>query len=522
MKENYKKIAIFCDLTKKTGMGHVKRMLSLSFEFQKRNCKSYYFFDNKDKFYINNLSINLSPIFININEIKTKNIIKKFEDLNISIIVFDSYKYGYEIESKFRKKGFFVISIVDHVKKHSSNLIFSNRMNAHFISDSKTQWYMGAKYCLIKNKVNKKSKTHFLNDSLDSKKILLHAGAASLYHEIINFTINTIKYFKKNSIKISILCTNEKSKKIINKISLDLKCKSLIKIISYKRNLYNTLVKYDIVAGPSGITTFETILVGSLPFTFQLTDDGRDSLESWNSIGNLMHLTFAEKNNKKIVTSSWELISNKCSTLKTILKTNSNEIDGKGPERIAKIILSESKKKIKRYKNLKKQIINKNYETVKCNYYDMREFLKTRNSIKNRKVSTNPKDVINWPEHVKWWIDDRITKYKIITEYQIVAFHWLKPKKDLYGNFLTSGWFIKKNAKKKIKISLKIMESQLLIAKKNYKGFHWIIIIRNENKFIISFSLRIGFVKASKKTVERASIIFKIKSEDYKIMEMKL
>ena len=39
---------------------------------------------------------------------------------------------------------------------------------------------------------------------------------------------------------------------------------------------------------PSGTTTFETILSGVIPFSVPFENDGRDSVNSWNSLGHII------------------------------------------------------------------------------------------------------------------------------------------------------------------------------------------------------------------------------------------
>ena len=196
-------------------------------------------------------------------------------------------------------------------------------------------------------------------------------------------------------------------------------------------------------------------------------------------------------------------------------------IDGQGPHRISKLIIENFNKK-----NLKKNFYSKpttkKITVNECKLYDARNFMNTRNEKSNRNVSTNPKHIIKWPEHVNWWLNFKIKKYKITNDDKTLGFHWLKANKDKMGLFLTSGWIIRKDAIDKLKISLKILESQLILAKQNYRNFKWIVITKNENKFVISFNLKIGFKKASLKTAERASNIFNIDLKEYRVMEMSL
>ena len=104
-------------------------------------------------------------------------------------------------------------------------------------------------------------------------------GGSSLFNLMKDFTIETIECAEKNSIDLSIVCTTEESQRYVESL-LSNKIRSIkIKVLPFKKDLAKLLHNYDVVAGPSGTTTFETILAGSFPFTFQLKDDGRDSVK---------------------------------------------------------------------------------------------------------------------------------------------------------------------------------------------------------------------------------------------------
>ena len=70
-------------------------------------------------------------------------------------------------------------------------------------------------------------------------------------------------------------------------------------------------------------------MAGSFPFTFQLKNDGRDSISAFNQLGHLMHLSHAEKDNPIIVGECWQLILNKKFRLSSLLSLHSACIDGR-------------------------------------------------------------------------------------------------------------------------------------------------------------------------------------------------
>ena len=117
---------------------------------------------------------------------------------------------------------------------------------------------------------------------------------------------------------------------------------------------------FDIVCGPLGTTTFETILAGSFPYTFLRQSTRLDPFTSWLKNGHLINLNRNEIYNKKIVTSTWNFTFKNFIKLKKILIEQSSNLDGKANKRVANIIAGKNMphegidlKKISKKKKLK-------------------------------------------------------------------------------------------------------------------------------------------------------------------------
>jgi hypothetical protein len=241
-----------------------------------------------------------------------------------------------------------------------------------------------------------------------------------------------------------------------------------------------------------------------------------------------MHLDSKEIRDKKILFDSFDLIFRKQSELLSIVNKNSKLIDGKGPDRVARFIL-ENNKNNRFYKNkLKKNILNYSYEI--CSYLDLRNFLESRNHKSSREASFVPGHIITWPEHVKWWLDKNILKYKVNEGHVTVAYYWLAVKKDIQGSFVESGWFLEKNISSKnstnykLKISLLTLKFKVKEAKKKYRKVTWIATMNKKNKFIKFLNKHVGFKEPSKLSVIRAqknysNVEF---SKIFEVMEMSL
>ena len=513
------KIGILCDLSPNSGLGHYSRMKCLSFSLEKLNIEPIYIFESSHKKFLKNLKINRKIIYYNKKNKPIENINTLSKKNKISSIIVDSYKVNYSWEKELKKHGFFLIAIDDHLKKHCADIVFTNKpkRESKFLNTKDQTWFMGPEYTIVSDFKRRN------NDYKKIKNILLHAGGSGLFNLIKDFTLSTIRLVNKYDVTVSILCPNKKSEEIIKKIILKTKIKKKLNIIPYTENLLSEMKNYNIIAGPSGTSTFETILAGSFPFTVQLKNDGRDSMRSWHNIGHLMHLSFKDKKNISVLDSSWELIFEGKKNLSKILNSHSRMIDGKGAQRVAKIIMehSSAKTNVKNYK----KIINSNdfkMNSYSCTFYDMHHFLELRNQKNVRLASTYPNHIITWPEHVSWWLKTNIRKFSIEVNNKIIGYHWIKLNSDHVGEYITSGWFLEDKIANKLKTANQILKFQSDSVKKYYKDVDWIIIMRNNNVFVEKMNLDVGFKSAARLSIKRAIDIFNIKEDDYKIMEMKL
>ena len=506
------KLGVICDLHPNSGLGHFNRMSFLSGELNKLGVECVFLFESKLKEYLKKFQIKKKIIFYgehseSLHEIFLKN--------NISSLIIDSYKSNYKFENSIKKLGLKIIAIDDHLKKHAANIVFTNKplSERKYLNTKKQIWFMGPEFAIFPNKKNKKK------NSDKVKKILLHAGGSGLFNLIMELTICTINLAKSNDINITVLCPTIKSEKIIKGLLMNNNINKNVKIIPYIKNLISEMHKYDVVVGPSGTSTFETIFSKSLPFTVQLKNDNRDSLNSWHSLGHFMHLSFDEKKDLNIIDLSWKLIFENKTCLSNILYRNSKMIDGNGAFRVAKKINDFLNNNLL-FEVDKNSNIDSCLQTLECSFYEMRRFLSLRNQKSVRYASTNPSHIISWPEHVNWWIKDDVRRFTIKQNNKVIGFHWIKLNKDKKGKFITSGWFLEDEIKNKLKIADQVLKIQSRTVKENYKNLDWIIIMRNNNKFVKKININAGFKSPKKLSIDRAISNFAIKEVDYNIMEM--
>ena len=512
-----KKIGIFCDLSPISGLGHLRRMKFLTNELEKLNVKCFFFFDAKYKKFIKKYAKNLKLIFFSKKNLNKFDCIKLLVNKHkISTMIFDTYKDIYFLEKNISQMNVLTVSIDDHARKHATDIVCTNRSDKINKDFPEQVWLRGSKYILIKkikkNKIKKKSKF----------KILLHAGGSSVYKPIKLFCETIFSFVEEHDLRIDILCSTKDSKRYIENLSKKIIYKNKMNYLHYNENFANSFYKYDLIAGPLGTTTYESIMAGALPFSTILYNDGRDSMISWNNLGHLMHLNEKEKNNKQILYQSLKLIMEKRKILLNKLNKNSKDLDGLGPKRLAKEIIYYNKKRLKYHLANKKKLPNKKLVLQKCVITDARNFLLIRNQKQNRVVSSDPKHLITWPEHVRWWTNGKIKKYKLVKDDLNVGYFWTKMLTDEKGSFIVTGWFLNNNQNDKLMISNQISKFMYQIVKKFYKNYTWVITFRKDNDFLNRLNLQYGFKEPTELSKKRALRVFTSSLSKFKVMELKI
>ena len=123
-----KRIAIYCDLSKSSGFGHLNRMKSLSKELEKKQSKCYFLLCEQNKQAIIKYTSSFKAIFFSKRN-KIKSISKILLENNIQILIIDSYENNLLLEKVLVRQNFFVVSIDDHLKKYNSNIVATNRIS---------------------------------------------------------------------------------------------------------------------------------------------------------------------------------------------------------------------------------------------------------------------------------------------------------------------------------------------------------------------------------------------------------
>ena len=511
-------IIIICDFNKNSGFGHITRMKSLTNSFNKNLYSVKFIFENQYKKFNEKYLAGYNREYVNFKLKKDyKKLINYLRKSSSNIIIVDSYFFNHLVEEKVYEE-FFLVSFDDKLLKHKSHMVINSRedIDSNDFSKKGQVWKTGKKYILI-GKIFKNTR-----NNKNIKKILIHGGGSSSYKHFKIFLNETIKYLNKKDVNIFILCKDKNAQNIIKKKLIKLRLlQNNINFIKFKKNLSECLKNYDLVVGPSGITTYEAIAARVLPVSFPLINDGRDSNLNWGLMGNLLHLKYNEKNNIKIIKEIWDFIFKKYEFLKSnidkhtkLIRDNSNTIS----QAIIKLYFNKEKKTFNLDESKSKLKIRKAGNEF------ARSFLESRNSPIVRKISSNPNHIISFSEHLNWWTNKSIKKFVLLENNKTpLAYHWIRSiKTNRNIPIIVSGWFPDKKNKNVLNSSKIILEHQKMYIKKNYKGSKWIININKKNLFSLRLNKSIGFVKTIGNSKKIAKSIFKIDLSKFNTFEMRI
>ena len=306
-------------------------------------------------------------------------------------------------------------------------------------------------------------------------KVLFFVGGEGniLNHE--NLVRATISKAIEHKWEIYWLGLDSGSKKLIKKLEDNFSSKRLL---SWQEN--SSWKSYDFVICPTSTVLFETILQGSIPITYTLSESQTDDRNTWLSLGHVCHITRSEILDQKQVEKVIDIAVKYASQINKYLRCYSKKLDGNGGRRVAQ----EITQLIRPYPMIrpikKKMEINDGKVTIRpCIIKDAENFRYARNDIKVRSVSTNPDRLISWVEHLEWWLGEDVDKFIMEENGEALLYFWHKAVSEDNRSFLVGGWFPACNIPIFNRV-IKMLSWQLCEVKKTYPGHTWLATINKK------------------------------------------
>ncbi len=507
-----KRILIRCDYFKGSGAGHLKRCHILALSLKQKGYEPILLLDESSLETLVPLSV--THEYLNLKKYKDHKDVHLITDAayryNTNLLIVDSYRISTKWVNELFRAHIKVILIddlgVDYGAEISINYTPLNPIKT--IQDNILK-FRGVRYFITDSQ-------SFEIKNREVQRIIAHAGGTGDYQKAPFAYLALSHLSKELSIPVDWVCPNLCSRDHLSKI---IKLKSGDKVLDWEKNSTDLWSKYDIVFGPSSTSLYESIIQGTLPISFPISDTQSTLREDWLSIGHLLHITSSDIDNYDEIKSLIRLaILNNIDFLNIILD-KSRTLDGQGVIRVVKIIdqyFSGSKvQELKISDNLIAKGISK------CTIFHAESFLKARNSSKVREMSTNPNRIINWSEHLSWWLKGTAEKYVFTNSNGPEAFFWVKKWLIDGTGYLTAGWF-PANEQTPFTTILRILNWQIDHYSKKFPDYTWVATVKASNRAAMALNRRFGFVDAEPKTLEIVSKLFPGTNSKFKVFERKL
>ena len=249
---------------------------------------------------------------------------------------------------------------------------------------------------------------------------------------------------------------------------------------------------HDLIIGPASTSLYETIMQGALPVSFPISDTQGEPRDTWLNLGHALHIEAEEAKDQSFVERLLNFADEEHTPLRHLLTTYSKALDGKGADRVAQALAD--------LMNGSPVPQPSNAPTTgthirPCTIADAERFRSARNAPLVRNVSTDPNHIIDWPEHLAWWLKTDAERFVIETDGQPEAYFWHRPRSHDGRNYMTAGWFPATD-QPSLAATLRLLQWQHERTAQTHPDHIWVATIEATNKPGIALDKRMGFREA--------------------------
>lgn len=511
------------DADEKSGLGHLCRSKNLIVEFLKRQISVGLICSWASR---ENLKIMLSDILdqVQVYYVEKENpasdadqVIQIITSLSAHVVITDSYKIDECWETKVIKHAFLLV-IDDALRTHKAHLVLNHRPGLSLCNKNVHEnWLVGLDY----NLVSSPRVVRYATTQRNRLRVLIHAGGIGNYSSFQNIYANILNEFLKYDVEITVLESSTLSrdalKFLFSKLSGN---QGEFKFLERQPDLKDSLWLFDVVVGPAGTITLESLMAGVIPVSFVAYDDGRDDRSSWLELGHALHFQREELEESDATKDIISFLISSLEELVLKIRVALRNIDDQAISRIVNEIIAQSslsichapyELKASTTKNIPSSVYDGKFCSIQgCSFGEAIKFLHARNLRSSRNISTNPDTIVSWIDHVRWWTDTDILKYKIIIE-DVAGYCWLKVRKLDQIAVVTTGWFFNEYKPKNLN-GLQIFSDILhmfdeVIRNISFNNIMWLAVVRKDNKFAEGINLKFGFEPCDEEELKMVSEI---------------
>jgi spore coat polysaccharide biosynthesis predicted glycosyltransferase SpsG len=417
----------------------------------------------------------------------------------VDILIYDSYSLSASQEQELHRlcqqNNIRFVVFSDHPSSHSADLEINFHRQANFSNQEPLQKIelKGPEYYPIKKP--KKTRT-----SKELKSLLIHAGGSGLFSRAPEQFMQIAQQALKAKLDVFVLCPTDTSTNFWTQKARPFNQE--LQLLEVIPNLADHLHKFDLVIGPSGHSTYESLAAGCITISFDMFGDGRDDPDTWAYIGHILHLSYVEFQQVKTIKNLLKEVLNNIKLVETQNQKIADFFQQYGSSYLAMKIVSDDLRM-----QSDSRITVAAHEVMPCSDDLIWTWLDSRNAEENRSVSTNA-EVIDRVNHRMWWLNKNIKRFVLITNGQLAAFFWHREFNFSGQQYLIGGWFPMAGRKASILEATKIVKYQLEKVMPQYPRAKWLASIRDHNKAIITLNTILGFRRGNCLDISAAECAF--------------
>jgi spore coat polysaccharide biosynthesis predicted glycosyltransferase SpsG len=499
-------ILIRCDLFKGSGAGHLKRCSIIAHALKKLNFSPVFVLDKQSDVIPIDISYPIEYLGSRFEE-KTDAlaVLRLAEKYNSPAVIADSYRITEKWISTLRSAKFLVVLIDDLGIGSDASLRVDYSPAASRIDGSALQ-LLGPSYFITDSPV-------LPSRRCKARKMILHAGGTGNFAPAKEVYAKSVEIANERDIGVTWLCPNELASNWVQKSGLQT---SSHVVVGWQKGRNDLWSNFDIVVGPASTSLYEAIMQGCLGISFPISATQTSSRENWVPIGHTLHFTSSEVENPEIASAILLLAVDHFDKLRAALDEFAVSINGNGAQKIASIIVSMINGKTPEITMppIEPDIIRP------CDIRDAGTFLNARNMPHVRALSTNPKHIINWPEHLRWWLESDTERFVVSSFGQPEAFFWHRPRTIRGRDYLIGGWF-PAGDQPAFAAGIRLIDWQLTHCAKYFPDHTWLATINKQNRAVLALNRRYGFVNADVESLEAVEDLFPGTTDNFTVLQRK-
>lgn len=345
------------------------------------------------------------------------------------------------------------------------------------------------------------------------KRIIAHAGGTGNFAAATEVYAAAARIAKEAGLKLTWLCPGDAARRWLEKSGLRDPADT---ILGWQKGCNDLWSEFDIVVGPASTSLFEVIIQGALPVSFPISSTQSSDRGAWLQIGHALHLTSEEVASRVIAEAIMRLALDHYDWFRTALDDYACKMDGQGSGRVAAAISALASGKTPDIGALQAQSV----AIRECDLRDAHAFLSARNAMNVRELSTDPDHIIEWPEHLRWWLASDTERFMVCGEEEPDAFFWHRSETINGRDYLIGGWFPAGN-RPNFTAGIRLLNWQLEYCADRYPDHMWLATINKENRAVLALNRRFGFVNADDKSSEAVHDLFSGTTEKFAILQRK-